>query len=175
MTNAKARFNNSLRPRNPEGSLGRTAQDVHLDSHTAPELWVILNEWLHPFIARIFNIHGSRVLIALFGCCMAGATWSCCRLGASSVYTTIQPCTSLQCHFIQSHTGLNVCLAVACRLHFRRNDRDLLRVTAVTRGRSTSLCIARLIGLAVYFAGLVQLAALLAFTAFRTLRGPRMA
>ena len=29
---------NSLRPRKPEGSLGRTAQDVHLDSHTAPEL-----------------------------------------------------------------------------------------------------------------------------------------
>ena len=39
MTNAKARFNNSLRPRKPEGSLGRTAQDGHLDSHTAPELW----------------------------------------------------------------------------------------------------------------------------------------
>ena len=38
MTNATARFNNSLRPRKPEGSLGRTAQDVHLDSHTAPEL-----------------------------------------------------------------------------------------------------------------------------------------
>ena len=36
--NAEARFNNSLRPRKPEGSLGRTAQDVHLDSHTAPEL-----------------------------------------------------------------------------------------------------------------------------------------
>ena len=35
---AEARFNNSLRPRKPEGSLGRTAQDVHLDSHTAPEL-----------------------------------------------------------------------------------------------------------------------------------------
>ena len=32
-------FNNSLRPRKPEGSLGRTAQDGHLDSHTAPELW----------------------------------------------------------------------------------------------------------------------------------------
>ena len=28
MTNAEARFNNSLRPRKPEGSLGRTAQDV---------------------------------------------------------------------------------------------------------------------------------------------------
>ena len=38
MTNAEARFNHSLRPRKPEGSLGRTAQDVHLDSHTAPEL-----------------------------------------------------------------------------------------------------------------------------------------
>ena len=41
MTNAEARFNKSLRPRKPEGSLGRTAQDVHLDSHTAPELWFI--------------------------------------------------------------------------------------------------------------------------------------
>ena len=38
MTNAEARFNKSLRPRKPEGSLGRTAQDVHLDSPTAPEL-----------------------------------------------------------------------------------------------------------------------------------------
>ena len=36
MTNAEARFNKSLRPQKPEGSLGRTAQDVHLDSHTAP-------------------------------------------------------------------------------------------------------------------------------------------
>ena len=38
MTSAEARFNNSLRPRKPEGSLGRTAQDGDLDSHTAPEL-----------------------------------------------------------------------------------------------------------------------------------------
>ena len=38
VTNAEARFNNSLRPRKPQCSLGRTAQDVHLDSHTAPEL-----------------------------------------------------------------------------------------------------------------------------------------
>ena len=35
----EARFSNSSRPRKPEGSLGRTAQDVRLDSHTAPELW----------------------------------------------------------------------------------------------------------------------------------------
>ena len=38
VTNAEARCNKSLRPRKPEGSLGLTAQDVHLDSHTAPEL-----------------------------------------------------------------------------------------------------------------------------------------
>ena len=42
MTNAEARFNNSLRPRKPEGSLGRTAKDGHLDSHIAPELCVPL-------------------------------------------------------------------------------------------------------------------------------------
>ena len=37
-TNAEAWFNIALRPRKPEGSLGRTAQDVHLDSHAAPEV-----------------------------------------------------------------------------------------------------------------------------------------
>ena len=47
------------------------------------------------FVARIFNIHGSGVLTAFFGCCMADATWNCCRLGASSVYT-IQPYTSFR-------------------------------------------------------------------------------
>ena len=40
VTNAEARCNKSLHPRKPEGSLGRTAQDGHLDSHTAPELCV---------------------------------------------------------------------------------------------------------------------------------------
>ena len=44
MTNAEARFSKSLRPRKPEGSLGRTAQDVHLDSHTAPELCCDLDD-----------------------------------------------------------------------------------------------------------------------------------
>ena len=38
VTNAEAWFNKSLRPRKPEGPLGRTAQDGHLDSHTAPKL-----------------------------------------------------------------------------------------------------------------------------------------
>ena len=42
MTSAEARFSNSLRPRKPEGSLGWTAQDGHLDSHKAPELCDLL-------------------------------------------------------------------------------------------------------------------------------------
>ena len=37
-TNAWAWFDIVLRPRKPEGSLERKAQDGHLDSHTAPEL-----------------------------------------------------------------------------------------------------------------------------------------
>ena len=41
MTNAEARFNKSLCPRKPKGSLGQPAQNVHLNSHTAPELWQI--------------------------------------------------------------------------------------------------------------------------------------
>ena len=47
MTNAEARFNKSLRPRKPEGSLGRTAQDVQLDSHTAPELCLTLESSIY--------------------------------------------------------------------------------------------------------------------------------
>ena len=42
-TNAEAWFDIALRPRKPEGSLGRTAQDGLLDSHTAPELCVVLS------------------------------------------------------------------------------------------------------------------------------------
>ena len=39
------------------------------------------------------------------------------------------------CHFIQSHIlRVHACLAGTCHLHFWQNDRDLLRVTAVTRG-----------------------------------------
>ena len=38
VTNAEAWFSIALRPQKPEASLGRTAQDGHLDSHTAPEL-----------------------------------------------------------------------------------------------------------------------------------------
>ena len=55
-------------------------------------------------LSEFFTIHRSGVLTASFGFCMADATYSCCRLGTSSMYT-IQPCTRLQCHFIQSHVG----------------------------------------------------------------------
>ena len=37
-TNAEAWFIIALRPWKPEGLLGRTAQDSHLNCHTAPEL-----------------------------------------------------------------------------------------------------------------------------------------
>ena len=62
MTNAEARFNNSLRPRKPEGSLGRTAQDVHLDSHTAPELWNFsINRLLVKYYRKFVKYYGWEV------------------------------------------------------------------------------------------------------------------
>ena len=45
-TSAEAWFSIALRPWKPEGSLGRTAQDGHLDSHTAPEQCI---EWYYIF------------------------------------------------------------------------------------------------------------------------------
>ena len=50
-SDVEARFSNSLRPRKPEGSLGRTAQDGHLGSHTAPELCKALKVVDHFYIA----------------------------------------------------------------------------------------------------------------------------
>ena len=36
-------------------------------------------------------------------------------------------------HFMQSHIGrVHACLAITCHLHFRQNDRDLVRAAAVT-------------------------------------------
>ena len=68
---------------------------------------------------------------------MAGATWNCCSLGASSVYT-IEPCTSLQSLHSKPPEKCRVyaCLAIICHLHVWQNDRDLSRATAVTRGRN---------------------------------------
>ena len=59
--------NKSLRPRKPEGSLGRTAQDVHLDSHTAPELWLTLffGRSLSMFYAwlRVSNVRAKKNIL----------------------------------------------------------------------------------------------------------------
>ena len=148
---AEARFNKSLRPQKPEGSLGWTAQDVHLDSHTAPELWIIDwlmiayivlfstllsrltalacgSTWVTSFIARFLNIHRSGVLTAL--------AWLVPHeIAAVSAQVLCTPYNHAPCHFMQSHIRkVYACLAVTCHLHFWRNDWGLLRATAVTRG-----------------------------------------
>ena len=47
--------------------------------------------------------------------------------------STLQPCTSLQCHFIWSYTRrVHVCLAVTSHVPFWQNDWDLLCATVVT-------------------------------------------
>ena len=80
--------------------------------------WIALSsaveQRLYSFVTRGFNIHRSDVLAALSSCCMAGATWSWCRFGACSL-CTIQPCTTLQCQFIQSHISreqIGLCMCV---------------------------------------------------------------
>ena len=114
-TSAEARFNKSSRPRKPEGSFRRTAQDGHLDSHAAPELccyscccWLFLyiyiplcsaleqtqcpRMWFYMsdelFYRAFLNSHRSGVLTAL--------AWlvphETAAISALSVYT-IQPCT----------------------------------------------------------------------------------
>ena len=81
------------------------------------------SQWMTAASHSAFGI-SIKVVTALFSCYMAGATWNCCRLDASSMYT-IQPCSSLQCHFIWSHIGrIRVCLALTCYLHFWQNDGD---------------------------------------------------
>ena len=76
----------------------------------------LVNDGLYLFIV-IFCKYPPKCnkLTALFGFCMAGVTWNCCRLGARTVYT-IQPCTSLQCHFIQSHNYMQGACVFSCNL-----------------------------------------------------------
>ena len=65
MTNAEARFNKSLRPRKPEGSLGRTAQDGHLDSHTATELCLRRGCWRQLYLKVGWYFFGYAGLVTL--------------------------------------------------------------------------------------------------------------
>ena len=71
-------------------------------------------EWMTvAFYNAFLNTILSGVFRARYGCYMAGATRNCCRLGAPSVHS-IQPCTSLPCHFIPSHIRMvPLCLGVS--------------------------------------------------------------
>ena len=63
----------------------------------------ILNEWLS--LLQHVSEYPLEVVVysqALFGCYMAGAMSNCCHFSTHSVHT-IQPCTSLQWHFMQSY------------------------------------------------------------------------
>ena len=72
MTNAEARFNNSLCAQKPEGSLRQTAQDVHFDSHTAPELWgfgmyVALHlYYIYCYLFVVLNLVYLRTSVSLY-------------------------------------------------------------------------------------------------------------
>ena len=55
----------SLRPRKPEGSLGRTAQDGHLDSHTTRELCHLLH-WTASKLCECLGGHGLHTVSAVF-------------------------------------------------------------------------------------------------------------
>ena len=69
----------NLRSRKPEGSLGRTAQDVHLDSHTAPELWWAVGDvGLHVLGCRV-DILGTNCKLRRSGwnrICTASTLWT---------------------------------------------------------------------------------------------------
>ena len=82
------------------------------------------------FIARVWiyiYIHRSGALTAL--------TWLVPLKLLPSRHVLCTPYNHALCHLMQNHIRkVHACLAVTCQLHFGQNDRDLLRVTAVTRG-----------------------------------------
>ena len=82
------------------------------------------------FTQRVFEY--PCMVIALFSSYMAGATWNCCRLGASSVHlTTMHQFTVSLYSKLQTLDAF--VFSVSCHLHFWQYDRDLLCATAVTR------------------------------------------
>ena len=97
-----------------------------LEQTHCARLWFYMSDKL--FMARFLNIHRSGVLTAL--------AWLVPHeTAAISAQALCTPYNHAQCHFMQSHIRkVYACLAVTCHLHFWRNDRDLLRATAVTRG-----------------------------------------
>ena len=100
MTNGEARFNNSLRPRKPEGSLRRTAQDGHLDSHTAPELWPLKVQNSKPLSLSVFffALECERIFIKTY------SIESRCDTNRARKYTVCRDVRALwfKQHFIHS-------------------------------------------------------------------------
>ena len=91
-----------------------------------------LNEWLASH--RVFRIF-TEVVTALFSCSMANVTRNSCRFGTRSVYT-IQPCTSLLCHFIRPRIRRTlVCLTVTYHLNMCQTDLDILCCIVYVAGR----------------------------------------
>ena len=73
---------------------------------------VIVNEWLDPFMARTINIHGSGVLVALCGCCMAGATWN----AAVSAQVLCTPFNHVPGYSVTSFKATNGVCVFSCNL-----------------------------------------------------------
>ena len=92
---------------------------------------VILNERLSSLMALFSTpikvLYLQRYLVV---------TWLVPREAAAALaHVLCTPCTSLQCHFMQSHIlRVHVCSAVTCHLHFWQNDREYFHSTAVTQG-----------------------------------------
>ena len=85
-TNAEAWFSIALRPRKPEGSLGWTAQDGHLDSHTAPELCMYLVFWWGLCTLYSGGVYVPCILVEFMHLVF---WWSVCALYSGEVYA---PC-----------------------------------------------------------------------------------
>ena len=118
--------------------------DWLIDDRYSPLSWedslrspVVLDECdIAPFYSAFFEYPPKW---CIYSAGMAGATWNCSHLGASSVYT-IQPCT---CHFMQSHIcKVYACLAVTCHLHFWQHDWDFFTCycdTEISQHRKSTL------------------------------------
>ena len=107
----------------------------------------ILCDWMCDCTALYMFWISTDVVTVLFDCYMAGVMWNRCCLSTSSV-DTVQPCTSLRCHFLWNHIcRVHVCLAVTCHLHFWQNDWnfwqndwELLHATALTQRNVLTRC-----------------------------------
>ena len=97
-----------------------------LEQTHCAHMWFCMSEWL--FIAR-FWISTQVVYFTVLAWQVPHET------AAISAQVLCTPYNHAPCHFMQSHIcKLHACLAVTCHLHFRQNDRDLLRATALPRG-----------------------------------------